>query len=215
MADRQQLRLILASASLGRRQLLEQAGWRFEVMPSKVDEPGGDGVTDIRGYVQHVAWLKAAAVAPAIDEGIVLAADSVGWIGGQVIAKPADRADAWRILRLLSGTVHELWTGTILWRRPDDVQLAWQESSRVSLRALSDREIETYLETRLWEGCSGAYAVQGPDDPYVRVVEGTVSNVVGLPLETLRELLPTFAKPQAATLPPPRPARTRPAKPRQ
>jgi septum formation protein len=213
MADCQQLRLILASASLGRRQLLEQAGWRFEVMPSNVDEPGGDGVTEIRDYVQRVAWLKAAAVAPAIAEGIVLAADSVGWIGGQVIAKPADRADARRILRLLNGTEHELWTGAILWRRPDDVQLAWQEASRVALRPLSDRDIETYLDTRLWEGCSGAYAVQRPDDPYVRVVEGTVSNVVGLPLETLGKLLPWFAMPQAATQLPPQPAQTGPAKP--
>jgi septum formation protein len=193
MADFQQLRLILASASLGRRQLLEQSGWQFEIMPSNVDEPGGEGVNDIRGYVQHVAWLKAAAVAPRIDEGIILAADSVGWIDGQVIAKPADRADARRILRLLSGSEHELWTGAILWRRPDDVQLAWQESSSVAFRALTDREIETYLDTRLWEGCSGAYAVQGQDDPYVRVIEGTVSNVVGLPIETLGKLLPGFA----------------------
>jgi septum formation protein len=194
MADFQQLRLILASASLGRRQLLEQSGWQFEIMPSNVDEPGGEGVNDIRGYVQHVAWLKAAAVAPRIDEGIILAADSVGWIDGQVIAKPADRADARRILQLLRGTEHELWTGAILWRRPDNIQLAWQESSRVAFRALTDREIETYLDTRLWEGCSGAYAVQGKDDPYVRVVEGTVSNVVGLPIETLGKLLPGFAK---------------------
>jgi len=194
MAERQQVRLILASASLGRRQLLEQASWRFEFVPSNVEEPSGDGVKDIRGYVQHVAWLKAAEVAPHIDEGIVLAADSVGWMDGQVIAKPFDRADARRILRLLNGAEHQLWTGVILWRRPDDVQLAWQESSRVAFRALSDREIETYLDTRLWEGCSGAYAVQGPDDPYVRVVTGTVSNVVGLPIETLEKLLPGFAR---------------------
>jgi septum formation protein len=198
MAECQQLRLILASASMGRRQLLEQAGWRFEVVPSKVDEPTGDGVKDIRGYVQNVAWLKAAAVAPSMDKGIVLAADSVGWIAGQVIAKPVDRDDARRILRLLSGTEHELWTGVILWRRPDNVQLAWQESSRVAFRALSDGEIETYLDTRLWEGCSGAYAVQGREDPYVRVVEGSVSNVVGLPMESLGELLPWFAQPLAA-----------------
>jgi septum formation protein len=197
MASRQQLRLILASASIGRRQLLEQAGWQFEVMPSNVDEPDGKGVKDIREYVQHVAWLKAAAVAARIDVGVILAADSVGWIDGQVIAKPADRGDARRILRLLRGTEHELWTGAILWRRPDNVQLAWQEASRVAFRGMSDREMETYLDTRLWEGCSGAYAVQGPNDPYVRVVEGTISNVVGLPMETLGKLLPGFASDSA------------------
>jgi septum formation protein len=193
MAERQSLRLILASASWGRRQLLEQAGWSFEVMPSHVDEPTGEGVTDIRGFVQQVAWLKAAAVAPRIDEGVVLAADSVGWINGQVIGKPADRDDARRILRLLSGAEHELWTGAILWRRPDNVQLAWQEASRVAFRSMSDQEIEAYLDTRQWEGCSGAYAVQGQDDPCVRVAEGTISNVVGLPMESLARLLPMIA----------------------
>ena len=190
MADGQPLRLILASASWGRRELLRQAGYTFEVMPSSVDEPTGAEVRDIRQFVQHVAWLKAAAVAPRVDTGLVLAADSVGWIGGQVIAKPADRDDARRILRLLSGAEHELWTGAIVWRRPDNVQLAWQESSRVAFARLSDAEIERYLDTRMWEGCSGAYAVQGPEDPYVCVVQGTISNVVGLPIETLDRLLP-------------------------
>jgi septum formation protein len=192
MATGQPLRLILASASLGRRELLRHAGYTFEVMPSSVDEPTGDGVCDIRQFVQHVAWLKAAAVAPRVEAGLVLAADSVGWINGQVIAKPADRGDARRILRLLGGAEHELWTGAILWRRPDNVQLAWQEVSRVAFARLSDAEIERYLETRMWEGCSGAYAVQGPGDPYVRVIEGTISNVVGLPIETLGRLLPMF-----------------------
>ncbi|HYV38371.1 MAG TPA: nucleoside triphosphate pyrophosphatase [Gemmataceae bacterium] len=192
MAERQPSRLILASASWGRRQLLEQAGYHFEVSPSHVDEPTGEGIKDIRGFVQHVSWLKAAAVAPHFENAIILAADSVGWIDGQVIAKPADRDDARRILRLLRGRDHELWTGVILWRRPDNIQLAWQECSRVAFKALGDHEIETYLETRMWEGCSGAYAVQGLDDPYVRVVEGTVSNVVGLPIETLEKLLGDF-----------------------
>src|SRR5436190_1408145 len=203
MADRQPLRLILASASLGRRELLKQAGYAFEVQPSGVDEPTGEGVRDIRAFVQQVAWLKAAAVARRVDAGIVLAADSVGWIHDEVIGKPADRGDARRILRMLRGTEHELWTGAILWRRPDDVQLAWQEASRVAFRDLSDQEIETYLDTRLWEGCSGAYAVQGKDDPYVRVAEGTVSNVVGLPVETLGRLLPLLTPPPTA---PPRTA---------
>jgi septum formation protein len=193
MAEQAPVRLILASASWGRRLLLQDAGYDFEVMPSNVDEPTGEGVTDIRGFVQHVAWLKAAAVAQRIDVGIVLAADSVGWQHGQIIAKPADRDDARRILRLFRGTTHELWTGAILWRRPDNVQLAWQEVSRVAFRSMTDADIETYLDTRQWEGCSGAYAVQGPNDPYVQVVEGTVSNVVGLPIETLGRLLPLLA----------------------
>src|SRR5262249_34283348 len=90
------MRLILASGSPARRELLEKVGYQFEVLPAAIDEPAGDGITDIRAYVHQVAWLKAAAVAPRVAEGLVLAADTVGWLDGKVIGKPADEADARR-----------------------------------------------------------------------------------------------------------------------
>jgi septum formation protein len=192
MAAPQPFRLTLASGSPARRELLAQAGLSFEVQPANIDEPTGEGVTDPRRYVQHVAWLKAAAVAPQVSHGIVLAADTVGWLAGEVIGKPADEADARGILRRLGGTVHELWTGTILWRRPDDLQLAWQEVSRVAFQELSDQELDAYLATRTWQGCSGAYAIEAQADPYVHLLEGSRSNVVGLPLETLQQVLRWF-----------------------
>ena len=185
MAKSQPFRLILASGSLGRRELLQRAGYSFEIFPANIDEPEGEGFTDPRTMVQHTAWLKAAAVAPRIDEGIILTADTVGWLHGQAIGKPADEADARRILRLLGGTEHELWTGVCLWKRPGDLQLAWQEMTRVAFKRLTDSELDTYLRTRQWEGCSGAYAIKERDDPYVQVVEGSWSNVVGLPMESL------------------------------
>ena len=197
MAIHPSFRLILASGSSGRRELLQRAGYSFEVMPANIDEPDGSGIADIRAFVHQVAWAKAAAVAPRVSEGVLLAADSVGWINGKVIGKPADEADARRILRTLSGTEHELWTGVVLWRRPDDLQLCWQEFSRVAMAQLSDAEIDAYLATRTWQGCSGAYAVQEANDPYVRVASGSVSNVVGLPMETTEKLLPWLA-----TIPP-------------
>jgi septum formation protein len=80
-----------------------------------------------------------------------------------------------------------------LWRRPDDVQLAWQEVTHVWFKRLDDRELDAYLATRQWANNSGAYAIQGPDDPYVRVVNGSLSNVIGLPMETCRTLLGWFA----------------------
>src|SRR5262249_27935932 len=83
-------RLILASSSPARRDLLTRAGYAFEVRVAHIDEPGGAGVTDPRAYVQNVAWLKAAAVAPRVNRGIVLAADTVGWLNGEIIGKPAD-----------------------------------------------------------------------------------------------------------------------------
>jgi septum formation protein len=189
MEERLAVRLILASGSPARRALLTRAGYRFVVMPADIDEPSGEDFVNARALVEHTAWLKAAAVAPRLDEGIVLAADTVGWLHGQVIGKPADEADARRILRMLSGTEHELWTGVCLWRRPDDIQLAWQEVSRVAMAPLSDVELNAYMASRTWQGCSGAYAIEEENDRYVHVVQGSVSNVIGLPMETLTKVL--------------------------
>ena len=185
MAEHLPFRLILGSGSWGRRDLLTRAGYAFEVLPAGIDEPDTQHYPDARTMVQHIAWLKAAALAPRIDTGVVLTADTVGWLNGQAIGKPADEADARRILRLLAGTEHELWTGVCLWGRPEDVQLAWQEKSRVAMTPLTETQIDAYLATRIWQGCSGAYAIQERDDPYVRVIEGSISNVVGLPMESL------------------------------
>src|ERR1051325_9415168 len=129
-------RLILASGSSGRRELLEKAGYRFEVMPSGVEEHLGEGVTDPRKYVAEFAWHKAAAVAEkcrancsrtrqssgeappnpksgdfGYENVIILAADSTVWFQNKIIGKPADEAEARQILGSLSGTQHELWSG--------------------------------------------------------------------------------------------------------
>ena len=234
------IRLILASASPARRQLLTEAGYDFEVRPAGIDEPSGAGFADARAYVEHVAWQKAHAVASALvssgqtssrspqrrnrptssplsypggrgqgegghskTEGpashsvasselgacIIISADTVGWIDGRPVGKPADEADARRILERLAGTEHELWTGVCLWRRPDDLQITFQEQSKVAMRALSPTEIDAYLKTRQWQGCSGAYAIELGDDPYVRVVSGSKTNVIGLPMERLQRVL--------------------------
>jgi septum formation protein len=164
-------------------------GYEFEVRPANIDEPTEARLGDCRHYVAELAWLKAAAVAPGVEDGIVIAADTVGWLDGKVIGKPDDEAHARRIIQSLSGTVHDLWTGVCLWVRPGDKQVTWQELSRVRMKALTDDEIEAYLKTRKWEGCSGAYAIEMPTDPYLTVVEGTVSNVIGLPMESLSQAL--------------------------
>ena len=169
--------------------MLERAGYGIEVIPPNIDEPTGQGFTHPRHYVQTVSWLKAAAVAARVTDGLVLAADTVGWLDGQVIGKPADVQDARRILTMLSGREHELWTGVVLWRRPDDLQIAWQECTRLFFRALSDEELGAYLATDTWQGRSGAYAIQEENDPFLRIIEGSLTNVVGLPMESLQRTL--------------------------
>jgi septum formation protein len=188
MIESKPVRLILASASPARRELLARLGHPFEVVPADIEEPQS-GFADPRSFVQTVSWLKAAAVAPRIDEGIVIAADTIAWINGHPILKPADEADARRILREMAGREHELWTGVVLWRRPDDLQILWQEQTRVAVAPLSDAELDVYLATRSWRGHSGAYAIREKNDPHVRVVCGSVTNVIGLPLESLAEHL--------------------------
>ncbi len=188
MAQREPTRLILASASPARRELMERTGIPFEVLPANVEEPT-TGFSDPRTMVQAISWLKACAVAPRVDAGLVLAADTIGWLDGVPILKPLDEDDARRILRALGGREHELWTGVTLWRRPDDLQVIWQERSVVHFKALSDEELSRYLATRSWQGNSGAYAIYEGEDPYVRVVEGSVTNVIGLPMETLERVL--------------------------
>lgn len=182
------VRLILASASAGRRELLGRLGIPFEVMPADIDEP--TGFTDPRHEVQAVSWLKARAVAAKIDDGVILSADTIGWLDGGAILKPRDEADARRILRAMGGRDHELWTGVTLWRRPDDVQIIWQERSLVRFQALTDEQLDRYLATRSWKNHSGAYAIEEQGDPYVSVAEGSVTNVIGLPLESLQARLP-------------------------
>jgi len=182
-------RLILASGSQGRRWLLEQAGYEFTAQPSNIPEPTEARLGDCRHYVGELAWLKAEAVAKQVSEGLILAADTVGWLHGKVVGKPEDEADARRIIGSLAGTVHELWTGVCLWLRPGDWQFTWQERSLVRMKALSESELEAYLRTRKWEGCSGAYAIELPNDPYLTVEQGSVSNVIGLPMESLQRAL--------------------------
>ncbi len=191
-------RLVLASGSPARRDLLKRAGFEFEVLPADIDEPTDAGFADARSYVEHVAWLKAHAVTTKLPDdsappAVIVAADTVGWLHGRAIGKPNDEADARRILGLLAGTEHELWTGVCLWRRPGDFQLSWQEMSRVAMRAMIEAELAEYLRTRQWQGCSGAYAILENDDPYVQIVEGSLSNVIGLPMETLTQVLAWFA----------------------
>jgi septum formation protein len=181
--------LTLASGSLGRRELLARTGWPFAIRPADLDEPTEAINGDIRRYVAELAWRKAAAVAPSVADGVVIAADTVAWLDDRVVGKPEDADDARRILRSLAGRTHELWTGVCLWRRPTDMQIVWQEVSRVAVKAFDDAELEAYIATNKWVGSSGAYSIREDGDPWLTVVEGSMSNVIGLPMESLTRWL--------------------------
>ena len=180
--------LILASASPRRRQLLEEAGYAFEVDPSDVDEPGPEPGADPGAYAAGLAWRKARAVAARRGAGLILAADTVCSVAGEILNKPIDRADAERMIRLQEGGDADVITGLCLYRGDRDEWVGAVEVSVVRFRALGDAERSAYLDSGRWEGKSGAYGVQDRD-PFVSVARGSFSNVVGLPMERLAALL--------------------------
>ena len=182
--------LILASASPRRRQLLEEAGYLFEVDPSEVEEPEPPPGTSPAEYAAHLAWRKAMTVASRWRSGLILAADTVCAVEGEILNKPIDRGDAERMIRLQEGHDTEVITGLCLHRTDRDEWIGAIEISLVRFKPLSDSERKLYLDSGRWEGKSGAYGVQDRD-PFVSVVQGSFTNVVGLPMERLASLLET------------------------
>jgi septum formation protein len=118
----------------------------------------------------------------------VLGADTIVVVNGEILGKPTDRADAERMLRALSGTRHRVITGVAL-LEPDGRRRITSDVTCVTLRGMSEREIADYLDSGEWIGKAGAYAIQETADRFVQKVEGSWSNVVGLPMETVGQLL--------------------------
>jgi septum formation protein len=185
-------RLILASASPRRRLLLEAAGYEFEVDPSDVPEPPPCPGEDPALYAADLAWRKASAVAIRRRAGLILAADTVGAVDGQILNKPIDRDDAERMIRLQEGRDSDVLTAICLFRADRWEWAGAVESSVVRFRTLTDRERVAYLDSNRWEGKAGAYGVQD-HDPFVSVERGSLRNVVGLPMERLQRLLETHS----------------------
>ncbi len=179
-------RLVLASQSPRRRELLAQLGIDLEVRPAHADEAMLPGEA-ARDYVLRVAREKARAV----EGEVVLGADTAVVLRGHVVGKPADAADARRMLATLSATRHEVLTAVCVRRNAAalGVELDTVVTTTVRFRGLSPAEIAWYVETGEPLDKAGAYALQGAGGAFVLSVEGSVSNVVGLPLVETAELL--------------------------
>jgi len=177
-------RLVLASQSPRRRELLGQLGLALEVRPAHADEAVLPGETP-RDYVLRVARAKARAIAG----DVVLAADTAVVLGAEILGKPADRADARRMLRALSGTVHEVLTAVVVRRAAIRLELDAVVATKVRFAPLGPAEIDWYVGTGEPLDKAGAYAIQGAGGAFVLGVEGSVSNVVGLPVAETAALL--------------------------
>lgn len=185
--------LVLASASPRRRDLLRAAGYRFDVHPATLPEP------DVKShritaeqYAQANSYFKARQVAERLSVGLILAADTVVAGENEVFGKPADVNDARRILTTLSGTTHRVITGVTLLDAAEGRRLIRHDTTTVTMRPMSPQALDEYLASNAWQGKAGAYGIQDRGDAYIERVQGSFSNVVGLPMECLEDMLCDF-----------------------
>jgi septum formation protein len=179
-------KLVLASGSPRRAEILERAGWPHEIIVAGVDEtllPNEEAAA----YVQRLARSKAEKVAGDLSEGLVLGADTTVVVANQILGQPVDEADARRMLKLLSAKWHEVLTGVALVRVGGETRVAY-ETTRVRFAEMSAGEIDWYIGTGEPFGKAGAYGIQGKASLFIEEIEGDYFNIMGLPIRLVYEL---------------------------
>ena len=180
--------LILASASPRRRELLAQIGIvPDDICPAEIDESPLPGESP-RQMAERLAVEKAQAVASQKTDAFILASDTVVALGQRILGKPEDDREARRFLAMLSGRRHRVFTGLCL-ITPDGKMHSRVVMTQVSFKRLTKQDIDNYIASGEWEGKAGAYAIQGLAGRYVKSINGSYSNVVGLPLFETANLL--------------------------
>ena len=184
--------VILASRSPRRLELARRAGWIGAARPPdeavEAGEPPRRPAETLEAYVQRLARAKAEAVAATLAAGTIVACDTLGDVDGTVLGQPVDAADARRMLAALSGRRHRVLTGVCVWRLPDGQPRLAVAESLLEMEPLSEEFLDWYLASGLWRGKAGACGFQDERLP-LHLVAGSPSNVVGLPLELLGEML--------------------------
>jgi septum formation protein len=179
-------KLVLASGSPRRAEILERAGWPHEIIVAGIDEtvlPNEDPAA----YVQRLARSKAEAVANRLSEGVVLGADTTVVVATQILGQPVDDADARRMLRLLNAKWHDVLTGVAVVRVGGETRVGYQ-TTRVRFAEMSETEIDWYIATREPFGKAGAYGIQGKAALFIEEIEGDYFNIMGLPIRLVYEL---------------------------
>ena len=186
------MKLILASSSPRRAEILRDAGIAFDIRATQIDEAALPGET-AHALVARLAEAKARSAAAQLDAGlrecIIVGADTTVVLDGEILGKPRDSAHACEMLAKLSGRTHHVITGIFLLRLPGNTTSAAVENSAVTFAPLDEKEIDAYVATGEPLGKAGAYAIQGLAGRYIRRIEGCYFNVVGLPLARLYALL--------------------------
>ena len=181
-------KLILASKSPRRSELLRAVGWPFEAMPADIDETRRPNETAV-DYVKRLAIEKAEAVAARLSSGLILAADTTVVVDKHVLGQPADDEEARRMLKLLNGRWHEVLTGVAFLRAGVGARVVSDyECTRVKFAEMSDEEIDWYVVTGEPRGKAGGYGIQGRAAILIEEIQGDYFNIVGLPLRLVYEL---------------------------
>lgn len=181
-------RLVLASSSPRRIQLLREKGIEFDTIIPRVEEVQNHS-WDPRVLVAHNARIKAEAVIPPPGHALILGADTLVVFEGRILGKPSDWDDAVRMIEMLNGQTHEVLTGVHVLQRPSGLSEFFVESSRICFHTRPSLELENYLRKINPLDKAGAYAAQDDDGWLIASIEGSRSNVVGLPMEKLLKIL--------------------------
>ena len=179
-------KLILASASPRRKELLTLAGYDFEIIPSTCEESVPEGLAP-KDVVEGLAYQKALDVYAMHPDSTIIGADTIVCFDGEILGKPRDETDAARMLHMLSGQTHEVRTGFALLSK--GVEFVSSEAAMVTFFHLTDEQIKNYIRTGEPMDKAGAYGIQGKGAVLVRSVLGDYYNVVGLPIATLSRAL--------------------------
>jgi len=191
--EKLELPLILASSSPRRAQLLSDAGYDFTVdPPTDGAECGICSRETAPEMVARLAYQKTADVAVRYQTGMILGADTLASCLGQILGKPTNREHAEQMLRLLSGRRHTVFTAVCLWDAATGKRLVDVTKTELRMASLTEESLHEYLESMRWEGKAGAFGYQDGNDWIVVLDGGSESNVVGLPMERLTELLDRF-----------------------
>ncbi len=185
---------ILASASPRRKEIMTLTGLDFSVLAPDADEGSVDRNIPAGLYVQELALLKAAAAAKVLlnnKKAVVISADTIVTLDGEILGKPKDEEDARKTLRALSGRTHEVYTGYCVMRVSDGKTVCQSVKTEVAFKELTDEKIDAYIKTGEPMDKAGAYGIQGIGSMLVSGVNGDYLNVVGLPLSALSDTLET------------------------
>ena len=179
-------RIVLASGSPRRRELLAKMGYEFDVCTTVVDETAFGAPEE---QVRELARRKADAACALCPDAVVIAADTLVALDGRTLGKPADDAEAMDMLRALSGRAHDVFTGLCVTDTRTGRRALCAVGTRVVFRALTEDELRAYVATGEPRDKAGAYAIQGGAGAFVEAFEGSFNNVIGLPTERLRDIL--------------------------